>query len=111
MSRGPVARVWLVDKPAGPTSHDIVSGIRRQLGRKVKVGHAGTLDPFATGLLVVLVGRATRLSQYLIGLDKSYITTIALGERSENGDPDRSRRAARFRPERSWRVLSPRWSE
>ena len=60
----PAPALWLVDKPAGPTSHDIVATARRALGRKAKVGHCGTLDPFATGLLVLLVGRATRLAPY-----------------------------------------------
>ena len=59
--------VWPVDKPAGPTSHDVVARVRRGLPRGVKVGHAGTLDPFATGLLLVLVGRATGLAPYLSG--------------------------------------------
>jgi tRNA pseudouridine55 synthase len=80
--------VWLVDKPAGPTSHDVVAGIRRRLGRGVKVGHAGTLDPFATGLLVVVVGRATRLVPYLTGLDKTYIGRIRLGATSASGDTE-----------------------
>jgi len=81
------AALWLVDKPAGPTSHDVVAGVRRRLGgRRVKVGHAGTLDPFATGLLVVLVGRATRLAPYLSGLDKTYLATLRLGAVSATGD-------------------------
>ena len=80
--------VWLVDKPAGPTSHDVVAGIRRRLGRTVKVGHAGTLDPFATGLLVVVVGRATRLVPYLTGLDKTYVARIRLGATSASGDTE-----------------------
>ena len=80
--------VWLVDKPAGPTSHDVVAGIRRRLGRTVKVGHAGTLDPFATGLLVVVVGRATRLVPYLTGLDKTYLARIRLGATSASGDSE-----------------------
>ena len=81
--------LWLVDKPAGPTSHDVVAGVRRRLGgRKVKGGHPGTLDPFATGLLVVLVGRATRLAPYLSGLDKSYVATVRLGATSATGDPE-----------------------
>src|SRR5205085_10636361 len=63
-----LAGVWLVDKPVGPTSHDVVASVRRRLGRRVRVGHAGTLDPFATGLLVVLPGRATRLAPYLSDL-------------------------------------------
>jgi tRNA pseudouridine55 synthase len=76
----------LVDKPAGVTSHDVVDEIRRQ--REVKVGHTGTLDPFATGLLVVLLGRATRLQRYLLGLPKTYRATARLGWRSSTGDPD-----------------------
>lgn len=80
--------VWLVDKPAGPTSHDVVAQVRRNLPRRTKVGHAGTLDPFATGLLVVLVGSATRLSRYLTGLSKRYEATFRLGFRSETLDPE-----------------------
>lgn len=80
--------VWLVDKPAGPTSHDVVAGVRRRLGRGVKVGHSGTLDPFATGLLVVLVGRATRLAPYLTELDKTYLATLRTGFASATGDPE-----------------------
>lgn len=82
------AGVWLVDKPAGPTSHDIVAGIRRGRRRGTKVGHAGTLDPFATGLLVVLIGRATRLTPYLSDLDKTYRATVRLGAVSATGDPE-----------------------
>jgi tRNA pseudouridine55 synthase len=81
------ARAILVDKPAGPTSHDVVRDVRRALGRP-KAGHTGTLDPFATGLLVVLTGRATRLAPYLTGLDKSYRAVVKLGERSASGDPE-----------------------
>jgi tRNA pseudouridine55 synthase len=80
------ARGLLVDKPAGVTSHDVVAGIRREHGGKV--GHAGTLDPFATGLLVILLGRATRLQRYLLGLPKTYRATARLGWRSSTGDPD-----------------------
>lgn len=80
--------VWLVDKPAGPTSHDIVARIRHALGRRTRVGHAGTLDPFATGLLIVLVGRATRLVPYLTGLDKTYLARIRLGATSASGDTE-----------------------
>jgi tRNA pseudouridine55 synthase len=68
----------LVDKPAGPTSHDIVAIVRRTLATR-RVGHVGTLDPFATGLLVVLLGRSTRLSQFLVGLPKQYTGVIRLG--------------------------------
>jgi tRNA pseudouridine55 synthase len=80
--------LWLVDKPAGPTSHDVVAQVRRRLGRGTKVGHAGTLDPFATGLLVVLVGRATRLAPFLVELDKSYLATVRTGFTSATGDPE-----------------------
>ncbi len=80
--------VWLVDKPAGPTSHDVVARIRRQVGRGVKVGHTGTLDPFATGLLVVVTGRATRLTTFLTSLTKRYTARIRLGATSPTGDPE-----------------------
>jgi tRNA pseudouridine55 synthase len=80
--------VILVDKPAGPTSHDVVARVRRTLPRGVKVGHAGTLDPFATGLLLVLLGRATRIQQYLMGLPKAYETVARLGWTSTTGDPE-----------------------
>ncbi len=80
--------VWLVDKPAGPTSHDVVARIRRGVGRGVKVGHTGTLDPFASGLLVVVTGRATRLVPYLTDVSKRYTARIALGAVSDTGDPD-----------------------
>lgn len=82
----------LVDKPAGVTSHDVVFDIRRRLSkaanRRVKTGHSGTLDPFATGLLVILVGRATRLQQYLQHQPKTYRATARLGWRSSSGDSD-----------------------
>ena len=78
--------VLLYDKPAGVTSHDVIAGLRRERG--VKAGHAGTLDPFATGLLLVLLGRATRLQRYLLPLPKTYLATARLGWRSSTGDPD-----------------------
>lgn len=82
--------VLLIDKPAGKTSHDIVAGVRRTLGgrRGPRVGHAGTLDPFATGLLLVLVGRATRAQRFLMAQPKSYETVARLGWRSTTGDPE-----------------------
>jgi tRNA pseudouridine55 synthase len=80
--------VLLVDKPAGPTSHDVVARVRRSLPRGVKVGHAGTLDPFATGLLLILLGRATRVQQFLMGADKAYETVARLGWTSTTGDPE-----------------------
>jgi tRNA pseudouridine55 synthase len=76
----------LVDKPAGVTSHDVVQEVRRERGGKI--GHAGTLDPFATGLLIVLAGRATRLQRYLLALPKRYRATARLGWRSSTGDPN-----------------------
>jgi tRNA pseudouridine55 synthase len=80
------AAVLLCDKPAGVTSHDVVASVRRERG--VKAGHGGTLDPFATGLLIVLLGRATRLQRYLLPLPKTYVATARLGWRSSTGDPD-----------------------
>jgi tRNA pseudouridine55 synthase len=77
--------VLLVDKPAGLTSHDIVAIVRR-LGGQRRVGHAGTLDPFATGLLVVLLGRATRLLPYLAGEPKVYDAVIAFGHETDTDD-------------------------
>ena len=76
----------LCDKPAGITSHEMVVRVRRERG--CKAGHAGTLDPFATGLLLVLLGRATRLQRFLAGLPKTYLATARLGWRSSSGDPD-----------------------
>src|ERR1700761_1225187 len=78
--------VLLVDKPAGKTSHDVVAAVRRERG--VKAGHAGTLDPFATGLLLVLLGGATRLQRFLVGLPKTYLATARLGWTSSTGDSD-----------------------
>jgi tRNA pseudouridine55 synthase len=76
----------LVDKPAGVTSHDVVARVRRERGGKV--GHAGTLDPFATGLLLVLLGRATRVQRFLMALPKRYETVARLGWTSTTGDPE-----------------------
>jgi tRNA pseudouridine55 synthase len=80
--------VILYDKPAGITSHDVVARVRRRLGRGVKVGHAGTLDPFATGLLLVLTGRATRVQRFLMALRKTYVATARFGAVSSTGDPE-----------------------
>jgi tRNA pseudouridine55 synthase len=80
--------VVLYDKPAGVTSHDVVAAVRRTLPRQTKVGHAGTLDPFATGLLLVLVGRATRVQRFLMALPKTYETIARFGARSSTGDPE-----------------------
>jgi len=80
--------VLLYDKPAGVTSHDVVARVRQTLARGTKVGHAGTLDPFATGLLLVLVGRATRVQRFLMALPKTYEATARFGAVSSTGDPD-----------------------
>jgi tRNA pseudouridine55 synthase len=90
------AGVLLYPKPAGVTSHDVVSRVRRALrerieddaGARPKVGHAGTLDPFATGLLLVLVGRATRAQRFLMALPKTYRVVARLGWTSDTGDRD-----------------------
>ncbi len=79
--------VVLIDKPAGKTSHDIVAAMRRE-HRGRRVGHAGTLDPFATGLLLVLLGRATRVQRFLMALPKTYETVARLGATSTTGDPE-----------------------
>jgi tRNA pseudouridine55 synthase len=80
------AGVALVDKPAGPSSFAVVARIRRMTG--ARTGHAGTLDPFASGLLLLLSGRATKLAPCLVGLDKRYRTEIDLGRRTSTGDPE-----------------------
>ena len=82
--------VLLVDKPPGKTSHDVVAAVRRELGGKrgPRVGHAGTLDPFATGLLIVLVGRATRAQRQFMALPKTYRAVARLGATSTTGDPE-----------------------
>ena len=79
--------ILLIDKPAGLTSHDVVYRVRRKLQTK-RVGHAGTLDPMATGLLVMLVGKATKASQYLMGADKIYEGTVRLGVTTNTQDAD-----------------------
>lgn len=79
--------ILLIDKPAGLTSHDVVYRVRRKLHIK-RVGHAGTLDPMATGLLIMLVGKATKASQYLMGVDKVYEGTVRLGVTTNSQDAD-----------------------
>ncbi|HEV7705221.1 MAG TPA: tRNA pseudouridine(55) synthase TruB [Gemmatimonadaceae bacterium] len=81
----PIDALLLVDKPAGITSHDVVSVARRALGEK-RIGHAGTLDPFATGLLVLLTGRATRVLPYVEGEPKEYAATITWGAETDTDD-------------------------
>lgn len=78
--------VLLVDKPAGPSSFAIVAEVRRRTG--ARTGHAGTLDPFATGLLLLLSGRATKLASSFVGLDKRYLTDLDLTARTTTGDPE-----------------------
>jgi tRNA pseudouridine55 synthase len=80
------AGIALVDKPSGPSSFAVVAQIRRVTG--ARTGHAGTLDPFATGLLLVLSGRATKLAPRLVGLDKRYVTEIDLSALTSTGDPE-----------------------
>jgi tRNA pseudouridine55 synthase len=80
--------VVLYPKPGGVTSHDVVARVRRSLPRGTKVGHAGTLDPFATGLLLVLVGQATRAQRFLMALPKTYRVVTRLGWVSDTGDRD-----------------------
>jgi tRNA pseudouridine55 synthase len=82
------AGIVLYDKPAGMTSHDAVAAVRRRLGRGVKVGHAGTLDPFATGLLLILIGRATRVQRFMMELPKRYEAVARFGAVSTTGDPE-----------------------
>ena len=79
--------ILLINKEKGPTSHDVVAKVRRALKMK-KVGHMGTLDPAATGILPLLLGKATRLSRYFIGADKSYRAVIRLGETTDTLDGD-----------------------
>jgi tRNA pseudouridine55 synthase len=78
--------IILVDKPAGPSSFAVLARVRSRLG--TKMGHAGTLDPFATGLLLLLSGRATKLAQRFVGLDKRYLTDVDLTARTTTGDPE-----------------------
>jgi tRNA pseudouridine55 synthase len=80
------AGIVLVDKPAGPSSFAIVADLRRRTG--ARTGHAGTLDPFATGLLLLLSGSATKLASCFVGLDKRYVTDIDLTARTSTGDPE-----------------------
>jgi tRNA pseudouridine55 synthase len=80
--------ILLVDKPRGPTSHDLVEALRRALPAGARVGHTGTLDPLATGLLVLCLGAATRLARFLTGLDKEYLAEVRLGQTTDTYDAD-----------------------
>ena len=86
-SLGPLDGLLLVDKPSGPTSHDVVAQIRRRF-RIPKVGHGGTLDPMATGLLVILLGKGTKISDRVMGHDKTYEGTFRLGVETDSQDAD-----------------------
>lgn len=86
-SPDPFDGILLVDKPSGPTSHDIVDGIRRHFQFK-KVGHAGTLDPQATGLLIIMIGRGTKLADFLMSGDKTYEGALRLGITTDTQDSD-----------------------
>ncbi len=92
MDLDPTQEIFLIDKPAGITSFGVVARVRRilkeKLGQKVKVGHTGTLDPFATGLLILLAGKGTKRSNEFLKLDKWYEATIRLGASSTTGDPE-----------------------
>src|SRR5688572_13378262 len=77
--------ILIIDKPAGITSHDVVARVRRILRTK-RVGHTGTLDPFATGVMVILIGRATRLAQFLDKDEKEYEAVISFGSETDTGD-------------------------
>jgi len=79
--------ILIINKPKGYTSHDIVNVLRKELNTK-KIGHTGTLDPNATGVLPILIGQATKISKYLIEHDKTYIAELKLGEKSSTGDPE-----------------------
>jgi tRNA pseudouridine55 synthase len=87
----------IIDKPAGITSHDVVSRVRRILGTK-RVGHTGTLDPFATGVMTVVVGRATRLAQFLDKDEKEYVATVRFGFETDTGDVTGSPKSQVQRP-------------
>ena len=103
MNRPGGGGVLLVDKPTGPTSHDIVRNARARLGLR-RLGHAGTLDPFASGLLLLCLGPSTRISQYLSALDKSYLATARLGVSTSTHDVDGEVVEERSR----WRQLDER---
>lgn len=90
-----------VDKPAGPTSHDVVAAARRALGVR-RIGHTGTLDPFASGLLLLCVGPATRLAEYLTALSKEYLATVRFGEATDTDDHT----GRVIRQNESWQQLS-----
>lgn len=101
--------VLIIDKPNGLTSHDVVARVRRILGER-RVGHTGTLDPFATGVLVLLVGRATRLAQFLSGAEKEYEALVRFGYATETGDIT-GRKLATSLAQNATAASVQRWSE
>lgn len=98
----PASGLLPIDKPEGPTSHDVVAAVRRAT-RTRQVGHTGTLDPFATGLLLVCVGAATRLAEYIVGLPKTYRATLVLGVATDTDD----RTGTPVHRSERWRDLTP----
>ncbi len=94
----PYEGILLIDKPRGPSSHDVVDRVRRKLGMR-RIGHAGTLDPNATGLLIVMAGKATKVSQYLMSLDKCYEGVIKLGQETDSHDSEGEIKAEKPVPE------------
>ncbi len=96
----PFDGILVLDKPAGPTSHDMVDRVRRLFGIR-KVGHGGTLDPMATGVLVMLLGRATKLSNMFLGSDKTYEGTLCLGIATDSHDA-----AGTITAEKEWRSVT-----
>lgn len=102
--------VLVIDKPAGLTSHDVVARLRHILHER-RIGHTGTLDPFATGVLVTLVGKATRLAQFLSGVDKEYVAIIRLGYATDTGDRTGNRVAVEGLPSGSTVTRGGLWTE
>ncbi len=98
----PASGVLPIDKPEGPTSHDVVAAVRQALGIR-QVGHTGTLDPFASGLLLVCVGSATRLAEYLVGLPKTYRATLVLGVATDTDD----KAGTPVHSSEAWRDVTP----
>jgi tRNA pseudouridine55 synthase len=102
--------ILIIDKPAGMTSHDVVARVRRIL-RERRVGHTGTLDPFATGVLVILVGRATRLAQFLSNAVKEYEATIRFGYATDTGDMTGTRLVPAAAPDEAPEIGVSAWGE
>src|SRR6059058_1637714 len=100
----------VIDKPAGMTSHDVVARVRKIIGER-RVGHTGTLDPFATGLLVLLIGRTTRLAQFLSGAEKEYEAVIRFGYATETGDVTGARIEGEEPHAQTWSAQSLREDE